>query len=167
MKYLWFIILVINIFGQVGFDSNGWNSDQKIGKSFNIGRFYFLSNQNFYTNYGYNFDVNSNSLYYVFQTDSDYINITSNSYFTAQSISAYQVSEKSIDTLIIEGWKDKVKLYWYEFDKLYKWTILPLNFVGINKLTIKNRHWGKDKFLIDYNFDNFILDSAKVQLKFN
>src|ERR1035438_8450217 len=69
----------VHIFGQnvITFDNQGWNSNQILSSNFSIGNYLFSSNEVFYTNYGYNFDVNSTSLYYIFQSpNTDKITVT-------------------------------------------------------------------------------------------
>src|ERR1035438_4642666 len=99
----------INVFGQniITFDNQGWNSNQILSSNFSIGSYSFLGNEVFYTNYGNNFDVNSNSLYYVFQSpNTDKITVTTSNGlpFKLISLAAFQVSETSTDSLVVEGW---------------------------------------------------------------
>ncbi len=139
------------------FDSQGWTNNQTLAPSFSIGNYTYSSNENFYTNYGYNFDVNSNSLYYVFQdAAADQITVTTanNASFDFNSVDAYQVSETSTDTLIIEGWKNSNKLYSKSFSDVYNWTVLNLNYTDVNKIVIKISPASSTQ-LTDYNFDNF------------
>ena len=88
----------------ITFDNQGWNSNQILSSNFSINNYTFSSNEPFYTNYGYNFDVNGVSLYYVFQNaQTDNITITTpyNALVKLVSFSAYQVSESSTDSLVI------------------------------------------------------------------
>ena len=141
----------------INFDDQGWTNNQILSSEFVIDNFTYSSSQNFYTNYGNNFNVNTNSLYYVFQKpDSDKIIIKTpdNSLVKFNSVDVYQVSETSTDSLIIEGWKDSVKVYSEEFYGLYSWQVLKLNYDNINKIVIKLSP-GDTTQLTDYNFDNF------------
>ena len=99
----------VHVFGEnvITFDNQGWNSNQILPSNFSIGSYSFSSNEVFYTNYGYNFDVNSTSLYYVFQSpNTDKITLTTPNGMPVKliSLAAYQVSETSTDSLVIEGW---------------------------------------------------------------
>jgi hypothetical protein len=141
----------------ITFDDQGWNSNQLIDSNFTTGNFLFSSNENFYTNYGYNFDVYSVSIYFAFQNPAeDQITVTTinNELVTINSIAAYQVSEASTDTLIIEGWNGDSKEYTRTFSNITTWQILTLDFDGINKVIFKLANSGYNG-LTDFNFDNF------------
>ena len=151
----------------ITFDDQGWSNDQTLSSNFTADNFNYSSNENFYTNYGYNFDVNSNSLYYVFQSpDTDEITITSssNSNMEFNSVDAYQVSETSTDTLIINGWNGSTKLYSKSFYGVYSWQTLNLNYNNINKVTISLSPSASGQ-LTDYNFDNFSFNSAALPVE--
>ncbi len=141
----------------ITFDNQAWNNDQVLASSFSSGNYTFASNKNFYTNYGYNFNVNQISIYYVFQnssTDEITISTNDNSLVDFISLGAYQVSETSTRNLIIEGWNSTSKLYSKSFSNVNTWQILTLNYSGINKLVIKLSS-STSTALVDYNFDNF------------
>ena len=168
---LYFFILSI-FFGSflysqtvITFDNQGWSNDQKLSSNFSIDNLNFSSNENFYTNYGYKLDVNSNSLYFVFQSaDTDKIIITapSDADFNLDSLDAYQVSESSTDTLIIEGWNNAEKLYSRGYTDVYSWQTLRLNFKNINKIIIRIAPPSGTE-LTDYNFDNFAFSNTVTQ----
>ncbi len=146
----------------ITFDNQGWNSDQSLSTNFAIDNFTFSSNKNLFTNYGYNFDVNSVGIYYAFQNPAiDHITITTlnNQLVNLISLAAYQVSETGIDTLIIEGWDGSNKIYSTKFLNNNNWHILTLDYKGINKLIIKSGNSGSGG-LFDYNFDNISFNST-------
>ena len=154
-----FTVFFSYTFGQdvITFDDQGWSNDQVLNTSLNVGDYTFSSSNNFYTNYGYDFNVNQNSLYYVYQTPStDKITITTknNELVKFISVGVYQVSESSTQNLIIEGWKGSSKLYTKSFSNLYAWQTLSINFADINKVIIKLAS-SSSTDLVDYNFDNF------------
>ena len=141
----------------VTFDDQGWNSDQSVGTNFTIGNFLYSSNKNFYTNYGYNFDVYNVSIFFVFQNkEVDQITITTvdNEPVKLNSLALYQVSEKSTDSLIIEGWNGTTKEYSQKFANDTPWRILTLNYENVNKMVIKLDSAGNGG-ISDFNFDNF------------
>ena len=145
----------------VSFDSLGWNSNQKIDSSFSVNGYSFSSNESFYTNYGYNFNINSVSLYYVFQNPGvDKITITSPNAVPLSLINfaAYQVSEESTSGLIIEGWYNSILKYSRSFSNIFSWEILTLNYSYINKIEIKLDSSASGS-LTDYDFDNFTFRS--------
>ncbi len=163
-----FLILIAffpaNVSGQtvINFDSQSWTSDQILSSNFSISSYSFSSNERFYTNYGYNFDVNSVSLYYVFQNSlTDNITITSpnNSPVKLISLAACQVSGTSTDSLIVEGWNNSVLKYSRIFPSNANWTVLTLNYDNVNKIVIKVDSVGTGG-LADYNFDNFNFGQA-------
>ena len=163
------LFFVFKIFAQtlITFDNQGWGNDQTLSSSFTIDILNYSSNEDFYTNYGYNFDVNSNSLYYVFQNaDSDKITITTvnNSNVDLNSIDAYQVSETSTDTLVVEGWNGSTKMYSKSFSDIYSWKTLNLGYSNINKITIKLSPSGSNE-LTDYNFDNFSFNATALPVE--
>jgi len=145
----------------VTFEDQGWSSNQSLDSNFTIGNFLYSGNKNFYTNYGYNFDVYNVSIYFVFQNPSeDQFTITTldNELFDLKSMAAYQVSELSTDTLIIEGWNGSSKEYTGTFSNITTWQILALNYDNINKAVIKLEPSGNGG-LTDFNFDNFIFEN--------
>ena len=95
-------MLLLNIIGSViiTFDDLNWNSNQYVDSTFITNNFLYTGNKHFYTNYGYNFDVYSNSLFYVFE-DKDFFEVTHDNLFVFESVVIYQVNEASPDTLII------------------------------------------------------------------
>ena len=116
----------------ITFDDQNWSNDQVLNSNLTIGDYTFSSNYNFYTNYGYNFNVNENSLYYVFQNPStDKITITTkdNTLVKFISVDVYQVSETSMQGLIIEGWNGTTRLYQQSFSDINSWQTLTLNYV--------------------------------------
>ncbi len=148
------LIYSLDIFS---FDSQGWSNDRVLTSKLTIGNYIISSNKNFYTNYGYNFNVNQNSLYYVFQnpsTDKITIATKDNSLVKFVNVNAYQVSESSTRSLIIEGWNGSSKLYTKTFSKVDSWQTLNLNFDKINKVIIRISTSSTNE-LTDYNFDNF------------
>ena len=148
----------------VTFDDQGWNSNQSLDSNFTIGNFLYSSNKNFYTNYGYNFDVYNVSIFFVFQNPvEDQFTITTLdlSLFNLISIAAYQVSELSTDTLIIEGWNGSNKEYTRTFESITTWQILDLNYNNINKAVIKLESSGNWR-LTDFNFDNFFIEDSSI-----
>ncbi len=162
---IFFILSAIQILGQniITFDNQGWSNDQVLPSNFSSDNYTFSSKINFFTNYGYNFNVNSNSLYYVFQdAGTDIITITNkfNALEEFKSVDAYQVSQTSTDTLVIEGWDGNTKLYTKSFTGIYSWQPLNLNYKNVNKIVIKISPPTSTQ-LTDYNFDNFtFIDTA-------
>ena len=151
----------------ITFDDQGWNADQSLDSGFTIDNFMFLGNKNFYTNYGYNFDVYNVSLYFVFQdpaSDKFIITALNNVYFKLNSFSIYQVSESSSDSLVIEGWKGSTKEYTSTFANLNTWQVLNLNYEDINKIIIKLKSSGSNG-ITDFNFDNFSFDNSTVAVE--
>ncbi len=153
------MILTPLIYGQdiITFDNQGWNNNRVLTSNLTIGNYIFSSNNNFFTNFGYKFNVNQNCLYFVFQNPSaDKITITTkdNSLVKFLSVDAYQVSENSTQSLIIEGWNSSSKLYSKSFSSLNSWQTLSLNYDNINKVIIRITSSSTAK-LTDYNFDNF------------
>lgn len=154
-----FILLFPQVKGQniISFDNQSWTNNQTLPSNFTVSGYSFSSNEPFYTNYGYNFDVNGISLYYVFQNPkTDIITITTpnGALVNLISLAAYQVSEVSTDSLIIEGWDALGLKYSRSFPNDSSWEILTLNYNKINKIIIKIDSTG-DGGLTDYNFDNF------------
>ena len=146
----------------VTFDDQNWTSDQILPSQFSVDNFSFSSSEPFYTNYGYNFDVNGISLYYVFQnTASDKIIIAANNGEPVNLISldAYQVSETSTDSLVIEGWNNNEMVYTHAFLNVSAWETLKLNYNNINKIVIRLDSVSSGG-LTDYNFDNFSFQNA-------
>ncbi len=151
----------------VAFDDQGWSSNQSLDSNFTIGNFLYSGNKNFYTNYGYNFDVYNVSIFFVFQNPAeDQFTITTldNRLFNLKSMAAYQVSELSTDTLIIEGWNGSSKEYTGAFSNLTTWQILSLNYDNINKVVIKLEPSGNGG-LTDFNFDNFLFGDLTTVLE--
>ena len=151
----------------ITFDDQNWNNDQVLNSNFNIGNYSFSSDNNFYTNYGYNFNVNENSLYYVFQNPStDKITITTkdNTLVKFISVDVYQVSETSMQGLIIEGWNGTTRLYQQSFSDINSWQTLTLNYSDINKVIIK-LPLTSTSGLTDFNFDNFSLSTVPLPVE--
>ncbi len=151
----------------VTFDDQGWSSDQSLDSNFTIGNFLYSSSKNFYTNYGYNFDVYNVSIYFVFQNPAeDQFTITTldHNLFNLKSLAVYQVSELSTDTLIIEGWNGSSKEYTGTFSNITTWQILALNYDNINKAVIKLEPSGNGG-LTDFNFDNFLFEDLITALE--
>ena len=169
-----FIILsisaeIVNAQTVITFDDQGWNSDQILPSNFSIGNFSFSSDNHFCTNYGYNLDVYTISLYYVFQnTDSDKIVVRTNngSMFDFISLDAFQVSETSGDSLVIEGLTNNKIVYAKAFASDTAWTKFNLNFNNINKIIIKLVSTGSGG-LTDYNFDNFTFSKTVTDISNN
>ncbi len=150
----------------ISFDDQGWSSDQSLDSNFTIGNFLYSSNKNFYTNYGYNFDVYSTSIYFVFQNPAeDQFTVTTinNELVKLNSIAVYQVSESSTDTLIIEGWNGSSKIYSQTFSNITTWQILTLNYDNINKIIFKLANSGYIG-LTDFNFDNFLFNDPLLSV---
>jgi len=170
--YSLYFFILYTLFGSfiysqtvITFDDQGWSNDQKLSSNFTIDNLNYSSSKNFYTNYGYKFDVNSNSLYFVFQSaDTDKIIITApaGTELNLDSLDAYQVSESSTDTLIIEGWNNTEKLYSRGYTDVYNWQTLRLNFKNINKIIIRITPPSSTE-LTDYNFDNFAFSRTVTQ----
>ena len=163
------LLMTERIFGQnvITFDNQGWNSNQPLPSSFVIGSYSISSNEVFYTNYGYNFDVNSTSLYYVFQNPNiDKIAITTSNGQPVKLISlgAYQVSESSTDSLVVEGWNGSNMVYTSSFLNTNSWRILTLNYNNINKILIRLGLAGTGG-LADYNFDNITFTDAALPVE--
>ena len=150
----------------VTFDEQGWDSNQLLDSNFTVGNFLFSGNKNFYTNYGFNFDVYSVSIYYAFQEPSeDKIIITTldNEPFKLKSLAIYQVSETFSDTLVIEGWNDTNRKFVKEFTDFSKWQTLKLDYDNISRVVIRTRTMSYSG-LADFNFDNFSFISAVTGL---
>lgn len=170
--YIIFIELLLISFStysesKITFDEQGWTSDQSLDTIFTIGNYTFLSNKHMYTNYGYNFDVNNVSIYYAFQnpgTDQIIIKTSNNQLVDFSSFAAYQVSETSSDTLIVEGWEGNNKKYSKIFPNNNSWKILSLDYKNINKIIIRigNLRTG---YLFDYNFDNFSFNNSPLPVE--
>ena len=144
----------------ITFDDQGWSSNQTLQSNFTIDNLLYITNENFYTNYGCNFDVYGVSIYFVFQNPAvDQFIITSldNNLFSLKSIAAYQVSELSGDNLIIEGWNGSIKEYSGTFSNITTWQILNLNYNNINKAVIKLETSGSGG-ITDFNFDDFLFE---------
>lgn len=155
-------VIPINAQDLITFDNQGWNADQILDTNLTVDNCMLSSSRNFYTNYGYNFDVNNVSLYYAFQnTATDMITITKsgNQFFDFKSIAVYQVSEEGMDTLTIEGWNGPELKYSGSFLNNNIWQILNLDYTYINKAVIKTGHSSKGG-LLDYNFDNISFNSV-------
>jgi Secretion system C-terminal sorting domain len=148
----------------VTFDEQGWDSNQSLDSDFTVGNFLFSGNKNFYTNYGFNFDVYSVSVYYAFQKPSEdkiIIRTLDNGPFNLKSFAIYQVSEIFSDTLVIEGWNDTNRKFEKEFTDFSKWEIMKLDYNNINKVIIKTRTMSNNG-LADFNFDNFSFSSEVI-----
>ena len=145
----------------ISFSNNGWNSNQKLDSSFTINGFSFTSGESFYTNYGYNFNINTISLYYVFlhpAADRITISTPNGEPLSLISLAVYQVSEVSTAGLIIEGWDNSSLKYSSSFSNITSWKILTLNYSYINKIVIRLDS-SASGCLNDYNFDNFTFRS--------
>ena len=155
-----FIVSSIDAQNIIDFENLGWNANQSVDTSFLADNIIFSGNNELFTNYGYNFDVDNISLYYAFQnplTDHVTIETPNNELVDLISLAVYQVGEIGTDTLLFEGWADNNNKYTSKFSKNDSWKILSLNFKSINKLIIRSAnttHQG----LIDYNIDNIIYD---------
>lgn len=161
-----FIILSLFTAAQdtITFDDQGWNSNQALNSTFIIDNYSVSSSQKFCTNYGYNFDVNSTSIYFIFQnkqTDEIIITTTNNQPINLNSFDVYQVSEQSTDSIVVEGWYGGVKEYSESFANDTTWTTLNLNYENINKVIIKLDSTGNGG-ISDYNFDNFSFSSSPM-----
>jgi hypothetical protein len=161
-KFFFFLFLISPISAQhlITFDNREWSSDQSLDSAFSIDNYSFSSNKKFYTNYGYNFDVYNVSVYYVFQEppeDQFIITASDSQLFSLTSFSAYQVSETSSDTLIVEGWNGITKKYTSAFTNIRTWQIITLNYNNIDKV-IFNLGAAGTEALTDFNFDNFVFD---------
>ena len=159
----------VHVFGEnvITFDNQGWNSNQILPSNFSIGSYSFSSNEVFYTNYGYNFDVNSTSLYYVFQSpNTDKITVTTPNGMPVKliSLAAYQVSETSTDSLVIEGWNGSNLEYTRSFLNTTSWETLTLNYNNINKVVIRLDSAGNGG-LGDYNFDNITFSNPALPVE--
>src|ERR1039458_6999542 len=162
-------LLTIHVFGQnvITFDNQGWNSNQTLPSNFSIGSYSFSGNEVFYTNYGYNFDVNGTSLYYVFQNhNTDKITITTLNGELAKliSLAAYQVSETSTDSLVVEGWNGSSLEYTRSFLNNTSWETLTLNYDNVNKIVIRLDSAGNGG-LADYNFYNIPFNNASLPVE--
>lgn len=151
----------------INFDDQGWTTDQTLGSTFTINGIVFSSGKNFYTNYGYNFDVYNTSIYYVFQnpsTDQFIIKNIENKTFDLTSIAAYQVSESTNDTLVVEGWNGSTRKYKNTFTDISTWKTLLLNYKTIDKVVVKITSAGTSVFS-DYNFDNIALTNIELPVE--
>ena len=150
----------------ITFEDEGWSSDQVLDSTFTIENFKVSSNEKFCTNYGCDFDVNGVSIYFVFQhkTDSITVTVLSNLYVDLNSFDVYQVSEKSTDILVIEGWKDTVKKYSKSFSNDTTWKTLNLNYKSINKIVVKLDPSASGG-ITDYNFDNFSFSPSPMPVE--
>jgi Secretion system C-terminal sorting domain len=175
MRSLSLLILLITlssllrIFGQdvVTFDSQNWNSDELLTTNFTVGNYSFTGNKPFSTNYGYNFDVNSISLYYVFQnvsTDKITIINSNDSHFGLISLAACQVSGISSDSLVIEGWVDSSLKYARSFANSSSWSTLTTNYNDVTKIVIRVNSISSQS-LTDYNFDNITLNTNTLPVE--
>jgi hypothetical protein len=164
--FLTTLFLIIPIFSQslIDFDDQGWSPNQSLDSNFTINNFLYSSNKYFYTNYGYNFDVYSVGIFFVFQNpveDQFTITTSDQKLFNLKSIAAYQVSELSDDNLIIEGWNGSSKEYSATFNNITTWQILSLNYNNINKTVFKLESSGQGG-LTDFNFDNFYIEDSTI-----
>ena len=162
-----FLMEIASAQNVITFDDQGWTSDQSLDSNFTTGNFLFSSNKNFYTNYGCNLDVYNVSLYFVFQNpavDQFTINSITNEPLNLISLAAYQVSESSTDTLIIEGWNGSVKEYTSSFANLNTWQVLNLNYEDVNKIIFKLKSSGYNG-ISDFNFDNFSFNDNVVPVE--
>ncbi len=91
-------------------------------------------------------------------TDKITIATKNNTLIKFLSVNAYQVSESSTRSLIIEGWNSSSKLYSKSFTGIKSWQTLNLNFDNINKIIIR-LSTSTSSELTDYNFDNFSFQS--------
>ena len=158
------LLCFFNTFAQsvVTFDHQQWKSDQSLPKSFSVDNLNFSCDQFYYTNYGYNFNINGTSRYYLLQhTESDKITITTPNREPADliSLAAYRVSETSTDRLVIEGRNGNGLLYTRSFPKDTACETLTLNYNKINKIVIRLDSMGSGG-LTGYNFENITLGIA-------
>ncbi len=145
----------------ITFDDQKWNNDQVLNTNLSIGNYSFSSNNNFYTNYGYNFNINGISLYYIFvNAKSDKITLTSknNNLLNFISVDVCQVSNSNSANIIFEGWKGSTKLFSKSFSNLSSWQKIDLNYNNIDKIIIRLSSTSSN--LTDFNFDNFTIKST-------
>ncbi|MGE5682099.1 MAG: T9SS type A sorting domain-containing protein [Bacillota bacterium] len=168
---LFFVIMFMSsrLFGQIQitFDDQGWNPDQSLSSGFTIGTTSFSSNKPFFTNYGYNLNVDNTGIYFVFQNPVDdqlRITKTDNKSFNLKSLAAYQVSEAGLGSLIIEGWNGSTKLYTSTFSNVKTWQNLTLNYKNVTRVIMRLDGTAADS-LADYNFDNFVFDNSLTSVE--
>ena len=150
----------------IDFEKNHLGPNEVIGERIQMGDFFIQANEIMATNYGANFDVDGISLYcyYGFRNtlpNEIILGHINNNAFQVYSISAYQVSEHSTDTLIIQGWLNNNKVYENKYYEVYSWQTLELNYRNITKLAIRSQ----GTYLDDYNFDNFVIFIDIIQPK--
>jgi hypothetical protein len=103
----------------------------------------------------------------VFQnSNTDKITITTSNGQPAKliSLAAYQVSETSTDSLVVEGWNGSNLEYTRSFLNNTSWATLTLNFDNINKIVIRLDSEG-NKGLTDYNFDDITFSDAAMPVE--
>jgi hypothetical protein len=79
-------------------------------------------------------------------------------------LAAYQVSEVSSDSLVIEGWIDSTLKYSRSFLNDSTWETFMLNYDNINKIVIRLDSAGSGG-LTDYNFDNFTFEDSPLPVE--
>jgi hypothetical protein len=79
-------------------------------------------------------------------------------------LAAYQVSETSTDSLVVEGWNGSSLEYTRSFLNNTSWETLTLNYDNINKIVIRLGSAGNGG-LADYNFDNFTFNNAPLSVE--
>lgn len=173
IKYFTTLLLILMWFipslaqQQITFDDQGWTTDQSLGSGFSIDGIVFSSAKNFYTNYGFNFDVYNTSIYYMFQNpavDQFVITNTDNRSFDLTSIATYQVSENTTDSLVVEGWNGTIRKYRSAFANINTWKTLILNYKSINKVVVKIKST-VTSVVSDYNFDNFAFSNVELPVE--
>ncbi len=97
---------------------------------------------------------------------SDHMAITTlnNVLINLSSLAAYQVSEVSTDTLVIEGWNGSSKIYSQTFSNITSLQILMLNYDNINKIIFKLTNSGYIG-ITDFNFDNFLFNDSIIPVE--
>ena len=126
-----------------------------------------LVDTNFATNYGYNFDVFSVSLYYLFSNPiKDNITVISPNNVLVKLISfdIARMNPSQTDTLILKGYQDDILI---DSSAIYVdtiWQTKTFNWDNINKLviTLFSPIINGPK---DFNFDNFIFQEELVPVQ--
>ena len=154
MLFIWLLLYSLASAQLVTFEENHWDPNSVIGGQGTVGDFLFTSDGIMATNYGFAGNYNGVSLYcyYGFNNTTEIsVKHVNGSLFRINSISTYQVSEKSTDTLFVQGYFNDILIYEKKYYGLYSWQILELNYDNINKLVLKS----EGTSLSDYNYDNF------------
>src|ERR1035437_1834595 len=166
-KYLFLIgmfFLMDFIYPQstITFDSQGWNANQLIGKTFQAAGCPITSNKVLATNYGFNLNVNNVSIYDLL-IGQDSISVQTVSQIDLKGLDIYQVSETITDSILIEGWNGKIKSYSKVFTNLSKWQTLQLNYNGITRFVFKSANTTNKIF--DYNIDNIVFSATPLPVE--